>query len=725
MTTQKTVIVANRLPISVVRGDDGELEYVRSNGGLATAMASLGLEDTVWIGWPGIASDDLSDSERQEITECLEADGAVPVFLTHEQVALFYEGFSNDTLWPLMHYFPSRAVYRDEYWRVYREVNQLYANAARDHLTDTTRIWVHDYQLMLLPAMLREAQPEALIGYFHHIPFPSYEVFRLVPQRVEILEGLLGADLIGFHTYDYARHFLSSVLRIAGKSNTYGLILDGDRATQVDAFPISIDVAQFEQARRSKPVRAAAAAIRHAHPYDTLLLSIDRLDYSKGILERLEGYRLFLEQHPEYREKIQLVMVAVPSRTEVAAYAQLRDVIEQTVGRINGAFGTTGWQPISYQFQNLPFDDIVGLYKEADALLVTPLRDGMNLVAKEYVIAKGGDAGVLILSELAGAAEELPEALMVNPSSGEAVAQAIFDAVTMPRDEQQQRLTGMQARIRRYPVQEWGRDFLDSLDYTYRQRTEYTTSPLRAAEIASLQASLKAAHRPLFVFDYDGTLRSFVNTSDPAKAIPSDDVLKTLHALARRGIVAIVSGRSREALELWFGATSFVLIAEHGAEYRVDGEWRQTDVDFEPVRELITPVLTDYVSRTPGSSLEQKHYSSVWHYRLVSNELAHVRRYNLIHALRSLVKDHDIAIHTGSKIVEIKPKAINKGVALEWLMQRYSPDFVLIAGDDYTDEDMFHCAPDDAWTIKVSQGETDARYRVANVAQMVRVLSRL
>ena len=413
----KFVVVSNKLPVSVRRGEDGQLEFEASSGGLATAMSSLKVKDQVWVGWPYIGSDDLTDEEKEQIRTELEKYSCVPVFLTEKQVELFYEGYSNDTLWPLFHYFQSFTNYSEEYWEAYREVNELFAEEISKVTEEDASVWVHDYHLMLLPSMIRDNLPRTSIGFFLHIPFPSFEIYRLLPQRKDLLHGLLGADLIGFHVYDYARHFLSSCLRLLGITNHNGSIQYGGRSVQTDAYPIGIDYAKFQDALGQSETKKAIKSMCESYENLKVILSVDRLDYSKGIPERLEAFRILLEKHPEHIGKIKLVMVAVPSRTEVETYQNLRDQIEQAVSRINGTFGTVNWAPISYQFQNRPFEEVVALYNVADIALVTPIRDGMNLVAKEYVASKKKKTqGVLLLSEMTGAIDELPEAMSINPN---------------------------------------------------------------------------------------------------------------------------------------------------------------------------------------------------------------------------------------------------------------------------------------------------------------------
>lgn len=713
------VIVSNRLPVSVSKVD-GILTYTPSNGGLATAMSSINFEgDQLWIGWPGIASDDLTPAERAAITRKLRKFGCYPVFLTREQIRLFYEGYSNDTLWPLFHYFQSLAVHDNRYWTAYCEVNRLYSQAIVRHADPHAAIWVHDYQLMLVPALLRKQLPASSIGFFLHIPFPSFEIFRLLPERREILEGLLGADLVGFHIYDYARHFMSSVLRALGHEHRHGMITVGERVVSVDAFPIGIDYKRWTAALGEPAVIDEMKILETSYAHKKIIVSVDRLDYSKGIMNRLEAFEQFLRRYPSYHKKVSLVVVAVPSRIEVEAYKDLRDTVEQTVSRINGMYGEVDWTPISYQFKNLPFAQIVALYAKADVALVTPLRDGMNLVAKEFVAAKQHSPGVLILSEMAGAVDELPEALRINPNDTKSIVQSIRSALRMPKSEQKKRLQSMQRRISRYHVGRWAKDFMEQLNYA-KGAKDRLNSPMTTQEQLDMQTAFTNAHRRLLFFDYDGVLKGFVASPDPAKAAPDRHTLQTIEKLARLPDteVCIVSGRTREALEAWFGHLPVSLAAEHGSWVRQGGEWFQQDVSMAEFKQTLLPMLERYAERTPGAEVEEKNFALVWHYRNVQPELAYARNASLRHDLSAVLANSDIGVYGGKKIIEIKPRAISKGVVVDEMLANTDADFVAAIGDDYTDEDMFRSLPETAYTIKVGSGDTHARFRLEDVSSV-------
>lgn len=728
MRDQEFIIVSNRLPVSVSKVE-GELVFSPSSGGLATAMSSLGIDaqQQLWIGWPGISSDDLSAKEKKIVTERLAEFNCVPVFLTKDQVRNFYEGYANDTLWPLFHYFEILAQYKDEYWHAYQAVNKLFSDAILASASEKATIWIHDYHLMLVPKQLRDTLPKSSIGFFLHIPFPSFEIFRLSPNRKELLEGLLGADLVGFHTYSYARHFISSVLRTLGHESNHGTIMVGDRSVIADAFPIGIDYNKFSAALHDDATEKEIAVLDEHYRDQRIILSVDRLDYTKGIPNRLRAFEDFLEQYPSYHKKVSMVIIAVPSRIQVQTYKDLRDSIEQTVSRINGLYGTVDWTPISYQFKNIPFEQLVALYRKADVALVTPLRDGMNLVAKEYVACKQDSAGVLILSELAGAADELQEAIRINPNATASIVQAIKDALEMPIRTQQRNLKAMQRRISRYTVQRWAGDFIEQLRYAKQIQGGHGDKVLTAKDKAQMLKEFKQASKRAILLDYDGTLKSFVRSPDPAEAAPSKQLLSLLSKLAKypNTELCIVSGRTRDALESWFGKLPISLVAEHGSWVKQGGEWAQGLFSFQEHKEKILPIMKRYAERTPGAEIEEKNFALVWHYRNVPPELAYARNANLRHELNTLLAGSEVGVFNGHKIIEVKPKAIRKSNIVNEILDSNYPDFILCAGDDYTDEDMFEALPEDAYSIKIGLRQTSARFQVQSVEKLREILKLL
>lgn len=710
----KLVIVSNRLPITV-RLVDGRPVLQPSVGGLATGLAPFHQsQNSVWVGWPGVDLEEVRDAEaiQQELRE----HRCYPVFLSRREFVNYYQGFSNNTLWPLFHYFVQYTIYRNDYWQAYKKVNQAFCETVLKIAEETDTIWVHDYHLLLLPKLLRDRLPEANIGFFLHIPFPSSEVFRLLPWREEILEGMLGADLIGFHTYDYARHFLTSVRRLLGYDQFFTgklVISVRDRVVRVDVFPMGIDFDRFASMAAKPEVQSAMREIRARVGDRRVILSVDRLDYTKGLIERLDAYDLFLERYPEYREKVVLIIKVVESRTGIKQYEQIKRTLDEAVGRINRKYGTISWTPILYLGQFLPETDLVALYALADVALITPLRDGMNLIAKEFLATKTEGRGVLILSELAGAANELREALIVNPNNREQIAEAIKTALTMPEEEQKERNRVMRKRLQRYNVVRWAEDFLEGLATIKKLQKMLATKHLTGEIKARFLSSYRQSQRRLLLLDYDGTLVPF--SLSPAQAVPDPELMEILERLTqeKKNEVVIVSGRKREVLETWFGHLGVGLVAEHGAWIKERWkDWQTIEPLDDSWKEEIRRVLELYVERTPGSFVEEKTFSLVWHYRRVDREFGEVRVGELKETLLQLTGNLNLEILEGDKLIEVRPVGISKGRAVgQWLLKE-KWDLILAVGDDRTDEDMFAVLPEESYTVKVGIGPSRARFRV-------------
>ncbi len=722
----RLIIAANRLPVSILKRD-GQFRAHPSPGGLATGLAALPETiDRVWVGWPGISAETLKTEGREHLREQLAAEHCVPVFLSQQQIDQYYLGFCNKTIWPLFHYFPGQTAFRQEFWKSYEEVNRQFCDNLMKVIQPGDSVWIHDFQLMLLPQLLREKIPELEIGYFLHIPWPSYELFRLLPWREETLRGLLGANLIGFHTHDYARHFLSSVMRICGIEHSVGEVTVDNRLVKIDAFPLGIDYDKYANAALDQEVHAEIENIRSTVANRRVILSIDRLDYTKGIIERLEAFNWFLSNWPQYKGSVTLIIVAVPSRTGIQDYQLIRQRLEQLVSRINGNHGTIGYVPVWYLYRSLPFKRLTALYSAADVCLVTPLRDGMNLVAKEFVATKADGKGVLILSEMTGAASELGEALVVNSHDMEAVGRAIRQALEMPESEQVERNRVMQERLRRYDVRRWCGEFMHALADMKAKQLRMASHKLSRDTIETLCNAYAKAEARLLLLDYDGTLVGF--KSRPDKAGPDPEIITLLESLIAdpRNRVAIVSGRDKDTLDRWFGGLTLSIVAEHGGWIREDErEWQNSQPLNEQWKQRIRPILELYTDRTPGSLVEEKDFSLVWHYRRSDPSLASVRVQELRSALAGLTENMDVGLFEGNKILEIRRYGIGKGHAAEHLMAGRKYDFLLAAGDDYTDEEMFAALPENAYSIKVGQGFSKARFSVDTVQDVRTLLRRL
>jgi trehalose 6-phosphate synthase/phosphatase len=730
--SQRIVIVSNRLPFTVVQDAEG-IQFSESVGGLATGLRTLltsaqGLlssqSEYVWVGWPG--STITAEICEQVKSKALAEYNCYPVFLSEQDLENFYQGFCNETIWPLFHYFPTYARYDEACWQQYRKVNESFSATLLDAIREDDTIWIHDYHLMLLPQLIRKASPKIRIGFFLHIPFPQFEIFRLMPGRWrrEILEGLLGADLIGFHTHDYGEYFLRCVQRILGHGHHMGQLALGDRVVKVRTFPMGIDFNKFHEAAKQTEVQKEREELEGRLLDSKIVLSVDRQDYSKGILHRLQGFEAMLEKHPEWHGKVTLVMLVVPSRIGIADYEGMKKRIEELVGKINGRFGTISWVPIIYQYRSLPFQSLVAIYAMSHVALVTPLRDGMNLVAKEYIATRRDKTGVLILSEMAGASKELPEAIIINPNNREEIADALKTALEMPCEEQVRRNAIMQNRLRRYDVASWAKNFLVEL-LSIRSADEARVKSATAAFSRALTEYHRSARR-LLILDYDGTLVQFAGA--PELAQPPMSLLRLLRSLASdpHNEVLLATGRERGTLDRWFKEIPMALAAEHGAWIKEsNGDWKRQHFVPPHWKKEILPILKTYADRVPGAFVEEKEFSLVWHYRMADLEQGRPAARELTDHLLVLTASIDLQVLRGNKAIEIRKAGINKGGAVQRWIDKENFDFILAIGDDSTDEDMFAVLPNWAYSFRVGDNRTRARFRLSAPSEVLGFLREL
>ncbi|SDH55885.1 bifunctional alpha,alpha-trehalose-phosphate synthase (UDP-forming)/trehalose-phosphatase [Chitinophaga filiformis] len=708
----KTIIVSNRLPVKITE-KDGEYVLNPSEGGLATGLGSIYRQGyNIWIGWPGI---DVSEEAQPQIREQLGELNLLPVYLTQEEINNYYEGFSNEVLWPVFHYMSVYARYEQVYWDFYYQVNNKFRDVILQVAEPGDIIWIHDYQLLLLPGMIRSEAPDVAIGYFQHIPFPSFELFRLIPWRCELLEGMLGADLLGFHTFDDSHHFLNAVTRLLPVNASANVVMVNDRAVIAETFPMGIDNEKFEQLSGDPEVLRQMESLKESFQNTHMVLSIDRLDYSKGIIQRLQAFELFLQLYPEYVEKVILYMIVVPSRDTVPQYKELRDAIDMLAGGINARFRTINWHPINYFYRSFPVEVLAALYNFADVGLVTPMRDGMNLVSKEYVASRKNNDGVLILSEMAGASKELIDALIVNPNNIGAIARALHEALNMPEKEQQRRMKQMRQVVTKFNISHWVKLFMDRLKEVKQLQQSMLARRMSLDMQSTVRNAYKQSGKRAIFLDYDGTLVGFQANIDLAS--PDQDLYHLLKTLSDdpKNHVVMISGRKHDTLEEWLGHLPLDLIAEHGAWTKKYGEdWVMLPGLTAQWKQDILPILDTYMDRTPGSFIEEKSYSLVWHYRKVETGLGELRANELMNTLCYFTSDIGLQILPGDKVIEIKNIEINKGKAtLSWLQDREF-DFMLAIGDDYTDEDIFKSLPNNAVTVKVGSQVSAARYYLRN-----------
>jgi trehalose 6-phosphate synthase/phosphatase len=720
---ERVLIVSNRLPVSA-RLTAGGVRVAPSSGGLATGLRPLHEQSKgLWLGWPGELSRATAD-QRADLARQLQERGIVPVHLSADEVQRYYNGFANQVLWPLFHYLVDRVPVDAGGWQAYGDVNAAFADAIVREYRPNDTIWVHDFHLMLVPALVRERLPEARIGFFLHVPFPSSEVFRILPWRREILHGLLGADLIGFHTFAYLRHFMSALLHVDGVEPQVDRVRMGDRQTHVGVFPMGVDASAFATLAADPDVRTRVARIRADAGGRRIVLGVDRLDYTKGIPRRLEAVHRLLGRHPELRDDIRYIQIAVPSREQVDSYRSFRRDVEERVGRINGSHGMLQSLPVHYVHQSVSLPDLVALYAAADVMLVTPLRDGMNLVAKEFVASRIDEQGVLVLSEFAGAAAELSGAMIVNPYDADAVADVIHRAVHMPVDERRARMRDLRRRVTGHDVHVWTRSFIDRLERIRPAARPRVAVPPGPTLLTALEAAQRAMPLRLLL-DYDGTLVPLARS--PELAAPDEGLLELLQRLAAcPGIsLDIVSGRPQRTLDQWFGEAPVSLWAEHGFWHRPHPgrEWSSAVPVPSDWIERVAPILNQFVASTPGSQVEMKTASVAWHYRNAPREFGTRQAHELRMLLGDLLSNQPLEVLEGKKVIEVRLRGVSKSVVAQRVAGEAGLTTAIVAiGDDRTDEDLFRALPASSITVAVGRPWTSARFHLGDHRAVRRIL---
>ena len=739
----RLVLVSNRLPLTLATYPDG-VHIERSAGGLATGLSGPHERSGgIWIGWPGpldVDTEAVRDSLEPRFTEM----GIVPLYLSPSEIQRYYQVFANGIIWPLFHYLTGQVPLRVEGWAEYFAVNQRFADTVVQHSRPDDLIWVHDYQLLLVPALIRRQRPDARIGFFLHIPFPNSELFGTLPYREELLHGMLGADLIGFHTQAYCQHFAGTLQRILDIDIEKDRVHYEQRTVRLGVFPMGVDARALSERAAADSVSARVAELRTDTP-GSLVLGIDRLDYTKGIPRRLLAFEELLTRYPEWRERVRLMQVAVPSRMGVRSYRRFREEVDGLVGRINGLFGTPHWVPVHYLYRSVPEDELLALYRAADVMLVTPVRDGMNLVAKEFAAARIDEDGVLVLSEFAGAAEQLKQALLVNPYDLEETADAYHQALTMSRAERRERMRALRATVFERDVHAWVRSFLVALapdqaaalaagqvSRKTRRRaaiTEFSTDGLPAnalEEWPGIARRLEQQRLVLFI-DYDGTLTPIV--PNPKNALLSGDVQTLIGRLQAFMPVVLVSGRSLEDLKTRVGVEGVIYAGSHGFDIAGPrGLRHQVALDLVPLLHDTALELRQATAHLSGVLVEEKKFSIAVHYRTV----AHAEVGQVLAAIDAVVARHPrLEKRYGKKVIEVRPAVDwDKGAAVRWVIGTLDGAGAILPiyiGDDLTDEDAFGALGEEGLTIAVMAAgrPTIARYTLRNVHEVKTFLQRV
>jgi trehalose 6-phosphate synthase/phosphatase len=717
------ILASNRLPVAITTTADGPA-LTPSSGGLASALREFHeAGGGSWVGWLGDTSS-LDDATVAELSAQATQRRLKPVALTADEVSLYYDGYSNAVLWPLFHYLLDKVqLDTTDEWRAYVSVNERFADAIAGEV-DSARadtIWVHDYQLMLVPSLLRRRAGSARIGFFLHIPWPSADVFRILPSRADLLAGLLGADVIGFQTENDRQNFLLSAAEVLGVDYGARSLRWEDRDVQLGVYPIGIDVATFT--RESAEIDALTAQIRADTRGKKIVLGVDRLDYTKGLERRMLAVDRLLEREPALRDQLHFIQIAVPSREKIDAYAELRKNVNELVSRINSNHGSTTSSPVQFLYRSIPIDELVALYRAADVMLVTPLRDGMNLVCKEYVAARLDGRGSLVLSDFAGAAAELSTAIRVNPYDILGVATAIERAMFMSDDEQQLRMRELRSTVLGQPVQAWAAEFLRDLEAVQPASPASATA---ASDLESAVQALQAAKHRTLLLDYDGTLSP--TTELPSLAAPTPQLLDLLRRLADAPgtTVHIVTGRSQESIEPWLGSLPVWLHVEHGLRTRKpDGTWLPSMHERPAAFETASRIMAKYSERTRGAFVETKAASVAFHYRRANPFAAFGTLIALRHELQQVLGP-EVELLDGHKVLELRLRDVAKNVAVKIALEDAPEDSVILAaGDDRTDEDMFGALPPSAFSIRVGSGGTAAKLRVESPRTLLGLLARL
>ena len=731
---KRLILASNQLPVNIKwQGKNYEIEKTdeQTISGLQSFYQSC---QPVWVGLTGFENHDFTKKEVEILENKLQKFNCIPLFPRSHDRNLYLHGFSRNTIWPLFHYFTENVTYSEISWKAYNKINRLFAQKIVSLISDGDIIWIHDYHLMLLPQLIREQKPGITIGLFIHVPFPSFEIFRLLPWRQEIIEGMLGADLIGFQTYDYVRHFMSSVRRLTGVDSIFNRISIGERTLKVDVFPKGINYDRFRnralhvhrETAQPSVIQEEIRLFKESGQLEKLIISIDKLDYTKGIPQRIRAFERFLQTYPEYLGKVSLIVQAIPSGETSESFFNLKSKVDELVGRINGNYGSITWTPVRYLNQTFSMDERIELYSLSDIALILPLRDGMNLVAKEFVASRHNGEGVLILSELAGASKELHEALLVNPNNLEDISEAIRQAIEMPVEEQVRRNKVLMQRLQRYTVERWAKEFIKSLEGVKEIQEVNLTRKINITRMKQIVGAYAGAKKRILFLDYDGTLSGFKENPEDAK--PDKQLYDILKELTHddNNTVVIISGRDKETLGRWFDKKWKIhFIAEHGVWLREPGGgWHMLEQINNEWKESVLPLLEYYVDQTPRTFIENKNFSLVWHYRNADPDLGMQRAWELKDELRTLTSNLNLEIMDGDKVLEIKFSGINKGRAALHRMGDVQYDFIFAVGDDWTDEYTFDSMPEGAYTIKVGTKTTRAAYYIEGVEFVRELLCR-
>ncbi|PVV05024.1 hypothetical protein BB560_000459 [Smittium megazygosporum] len=768
----KLIVISNRLPITLTKDCDS-WSVKLSSGGLVTALSGLKKEyPFTWVGWPG---QDFSSTEKTKISNLLMENSCVPVFLDDKIADLHYNGFSNSVLWPLFHYHPAEMNFEDRAWEAYKAANEAFAKVVLSIAEEGDLIWIHDYHLMLLAQILQKGfkskRKNIKIGWFLHTPFPSSEIFRILPVRQEILEGVLAADLIGFHTLEYSRHFISSCTRVLGlQSGSESVEYEG-RNVRIGTFPIGIDPTTFIEAQKTPAVSDRIKDFKSRFKNKKIIVGVDRLDYIKGVPQKFLAYENLLKKHPEYIGNVVLVQVAVPSRGDVEEYQELMVNVNELVGLINGKYATIEYTPIHFLYKSVDFTELVSIYTTADVCLITSTRDGMNLVSYEYIACQNENNGVLVLSEFTGAASSLNGSLIVNPWDIDQVSESLHNALSMDTKSKARNYRMLSKYVNKHTAAYWGVSYVKALNKT--NGSMYSVYKTQKLDPRYVQHEFMSAQgiRTIFI-SYDGTL---CKTQDiPELAVPKEEEISMIKSLSLlpNTLLYISSGRSRDELVSWFGDLNVGLISEHGCFFRhppnlnlrrkhlnsngnlkepskfithalqyghpieIDNGWfKLLNGNKASWKETVLPLLQHYTERTPGSLITMKEVTITWHYRLADPEFGLFQANELQNDLEKVLAHLPLSVSMGNRALEIKPSLCTvvtavKNILANLFQSDSKVDFIMIGGSSKQDELLFNYLNNDTSVAQidhqisftVGKKQTEAEFFVPDVKSVMKIL---
>eukprot|EP00949_MAST-11_sp_MAST-11-sp1_P001275 g1275.t1 len=757
------IVVSSRLPVTLMLDKEtGKYHIKASSGGLVAALnGARNNLDFVWIGWPG---EFIAEDKREEIRkDLLQEFNCIPVFLEKNVANRYYNGFCNDVLWPIFHYEPlpsfkmgNERKFEVALWEAYSSVNQKFAATIANVLEENDQVWIHDYQLMLVPRMLRRLKPKVAIGWFLHIPFPSSEIYRMLPVRKSIILGVLAADLVGFHTFDYARHFLSSVSRIIGSGcspSPKGIQMKSGHFCSIGVFPIGIEPEHFLSIAKKKQTKERVQDLCKRFQGKLLLLGVDRLDYIKGMPHKLIAFEKLLAHYPQYRGRAVLLQISVPSRTQVEEYKKLAAQVNQLVGRINSVHGTLEYTPIHYIQRPVSTEELCALYAVAHTCVITSVRDGMNLISHEYIVMQNlpcdirDGPGVLILSEFAGAAQSLSGAMRVNPWHTEELTSVMHHALSQERELRELNQKMLYRYVTTNTSAHWAKSFLDDLFSAAATgrllRRTIKDNAKKRLPLTKLPQMYRSSRSRLLVFDYDGAIAGDEALSQLSG--PSQMFLDHLNALSvdPRNTVILFSTRARKVVEKWFGGIQGVtLVAESGVFAGQNGsgsesiEWQflctaaERDTSWQG---SVLPTMRYYADRTPGSYIEAKEHSLTWYFNESAEAFGQFQAKEMQAHLDEVLVNFAVEVLHKKKSVEVRALHSSKGQAIRKATLERKFGLVLCIGEDTGTDSMFAACADCVLEngkiltclFGIDDARVDAKYILSDSAELKKLIKRL